>query len=221
MTKLNIYGSPNSTYLRTTRLACEEKGVAYDLQDVGNNTFADLKTPEHLAVHPFGRIPVMRHGDFVLFESTAICRYVDEAFDGPALQPATPADRALMSQWVSAIIDYMAPVMIGHFVVQFAFPSGADGKPDLATIEAAKPGIRNHCEILDRTLEGRTFLAGDGISIADFLLTPILHYVGNMPDGMAFFEGLDNLGLWWGAVSNRPSFKTTMPPMLQKSEQAA
>ena len=221
MAELYILGSPNSTYLRTTRMACEEKGVPYELKAVGEDTLADLKSPAHLAKHPFGRIPVMEHGDFILFESTAICRYVDEIFDGPALQPGEPRERALMMQWVTATIDYMAPVMLGRFVAQFIFPKGADGQPDLETIDAARPEVRHQCEILDRALEGRTYLAGDGPSIADCLLAPILHYVGNMPDGMASFEGLEELGRWWHAVSSRPSFKDTVPPMLVTPERAA
>ena len=221
MTKVIIYGSPNSTYVRSTRLACEEKGVAHELRAVGSNTIADLKTPEHKALHPFGRIPVMQHGDFTLFETSAICRYVDEAFDGPPLQPADLQERALMSQWVSAIKDYMVKDMVFDFVVQYAVPRGPDGQPDLDRIEAAKPRIRDHCEILDRALVGRTYLAGDGPSVADFLLTPIMHYVGNTPGGMPLFEGLDNLGRWWGAVSARASFKATVPPSLEHATEAA
>ncbi len=216
MADLIIHGSPNSGYLRTTRLACEEKGVAYELKPIGDGTIADLKAPAHLRLHPFGRMPVLQQGDFVLFESTAICRYVDAAFDGPALQPTDARQRALMDQWISAIKDYMTSDMNG-FVIAHVFPSGPDGRPDQERIEAARPKIRAHLEILDRALAGRTYLAGADPSIADFLLTPILHYVGNMPGGLELFDGLDNMGRWWHGVSERPSFAATKPPMLEKA----
>jgi glutathione S-transferase len=57
MANLEIIGFPQSTYVRVARMACEEKGVAYDLRP------APPHSPEVLAIHPFGKIPAMRHGD--------------------------------------------------------------------------------------------------------------------------------------------------------------
>ena len=216
MSTVIIHGSANSQFLRTARMACEEKGVAYELQPVGSNTLADLKSEAHKKLHPFGRIPVLAHGDFTLFETSAIARYVDEAFDGPALQPADVKDRAVMNQWISAINHYLVDAMIFNFVAQFAFPSGPDGTPDMAKIEAAKPRIREYNEILDRHLDGRTYLAGDAVTIADLLLAPIGHYVGSMPGGLPLFDGLENLGRWWYAMEKRDSFQATKPPMLEQ-----
>ena len=81
MANLEIIGFPQSTYVRVARMACEEKGVAYDLWP------APPHSPEVLAIHPFGKIPAMRHGDFELFESKAIGTYLDRMFPGPHLIP--------------------------------------------------------------------------------------------------------------------------------------
>ncbi len=221
MSDIVILGSPRSNFVWTARLACEEKGVPHTLEAVGTNTRDDLKTPDHLKLHPFGRIPVMRHGDFVLYESSAICRYVDEAFDGPALQPEDLQSRARMNQWISATCDYLVKDIVWNYVVQFAFPSGPDGAPDMARIEEAKPIVRQDVEIVDRALGDHAFLAGEDISIADFLLTPILTYLGNTPNGLVFFDGLENLGRWWQAVSTRPSFAATKPPLPGELSDAA
>lgn len=221
MSNVRIYGSPNSTFVRTARLACEEKGVPYDMLPVGENCFPDLKKPDHLARHPFGRIPVMQHGEVTIFESLAICRYVDETFDGPSLQPDSALERARMTQWTSAINDYIVPTMLRGYVAAIFAPPGLDIETDEERLESFREAIRDHCRILDEGLSGRTYLAGDNISIADFLLTPILHYLGNTLDGLSFFEGRDNIGRWWEAVSTRPSFKNTVPPFLTKENQAA
>ena len=221
MTELLIYGSANSSFVWTARLACEEKGVGYTLAAVGNNSFADLKSEEHLRLHPFGRIPAMRHGDFALFEAVAICRYVDEAFDGPALQPAEVRPRALMNQWISATNDYLVADLLRGFVAAHLFPSGPDGQPDAGVVERFEPKVRRHAQVIDRALDGRPYLAGDGITIADLLLAPIMGYVGNMPDGLELVDGLDNLARWWRAVSERPSFRATKAPALQNASQAA
>ena len=81
MATIEIIGIPGSTYVRAVRMACEEKGVPYELKP------AMPHSPEILALHPFGKVPAMRHGDFELCESNAIATYIDRAFAGPPLFP--------------------------------------------------------------------------------------------------------------------------------------
>src|SRR5580692_3641342 len=97
MTELEIIGAPQSNYVRSVRIACEEKGVAYKLSAIRPHT------PDVDAIHPFGKIPVMRHGDVVLCETKAICSYVDLAFEGPPLIPRDPVGAARTEQWISLI----------------------------------------------------------------------------------------------------------------------
>jgi glutathione S-transferase len=70
--------------------------------------------PEHLALHPFNRVPILRHGDFAVYETSAIASYIDEAFDGPRLTPQDVRQRARMNQWISAVNSYYYPYMIFH-----------------------------------------------------------------------------------------------------------
>jgi glutathione S-transferase len=90
---INLYGLERSVYTRIARLALEEKGAPYTLHEV--EIFgAEGVPPDHLVRHPFGRIPALEHGDFWLYETAAITRYVDEAFPGPGLQPQEAMTRA-------------------------------------------------------------------------------------------------------------------------------
>ena len=117
MSDIVIHGFPASTYTRTARLAAEEKGIAYSMAD------PEVGTDGYLALHPFGKMPAMTHGDVQLFETFAITRYFDEAFDGPALQPADLATRARMTQWVSAYVDYMYETIVrGPIVPRLVYP---------------------------------------------------------------------------------------------------
>ena len=76
---VKLYGAAWSVYVRIVRLALEEKQVRYDLVEV--DVFAETGVPqEHLTRHPFGRIPAFEHGDFQLYETGAIVRYIDDAF---------------------------------------------------------------------------------------------------------------------------------------------
>ena len=114
-------------------MVCEEKGVSHELEGV------ELGSDDHRRLHPFCKIPVMKHGGLVLHETTAICRYIDEAFDGPALQPADAADRALMDQWISTFVDYYYDCCIRHIVIQRLLVPARGGTPDEAMISDAIP----------------------------------------------------------------------------------
>lgn len=97
MPKPEIIGSARSTYTRVVRMVCEEKGIDYVL------TERMLGAPELVAIHPFGKMPVLRHGDFALCESKAIATYLDRSFPGPPLIPSDPRLAALTEQWVSLV----------------------------------------------------------------------------------------------------------------------
>jgi glutathione S-transferase len=87
MAVLEIIGAPGSPYVWTVRIACEEKGVDHELKPERPHS------PEVAAIHPLGKVPVMRHGDFTLCESKAITTYIDRTFDGPKLIPMTRGGR--------------------------------------------------------------------------------------------------------------------------------
>ena len=217
MPNIGLYGSSNSTFFRTARLAFEEKGAHYDVMPEGENTFPDRKKPEHLARHPYGRIPAMRHGDVELFESTAICAYVN----GASLVPGDPVEHARMVQWISATNDYIVPTVLRDYIAAIFAPPGLDVETDEDKNRAMRPAIHEQIRSLDDGFSDRIWLAGDAVSIADLLLASILHYLGNTLDGLKFFESHDNIGRWWHAVSDRRSFQATIPPFLDKESQAA
>ena len=207
MTELVILGNPLSTYTRSARMACEEKGVGYTLEAV------DPSTPEHRGVHPFGKIPALRHGDFGLYETMAICRYVDEAFDGPPLQPAGVAGRALMMQWMSATLDYLYPAMIRKLVFERLVAPMHGRTADEALIAAALPEIADQARILDAVLGQSAFLAGDQASLADLFLYPILFYVNFTPEGRRVLDAAPALAAWLARLGERASAQATMPPV--------
>src|ERR1700726_1966944 len=97
MSKVEIIGFAPSTYVRVVRMVCEEKGIDYELRPLPPHS------PDVVAVHPFGKIPVMRHGDFSLCESKAIATYLDLTFPGPKLIPTEPRQAALTEQWGSLV----------------------------------------------------------------------------------------------------------------------
>ena len=103
-----IYGPAFSTYVRSVRLALEEKGAPYRLEEI-NILEGAHQTPEHRARHPFAKVPAFEHDGFELYETAAMMRYVDETFAGPSLQPDDPPARAPMTQVHSLMNAYAYP----------------------------------------------------------------------------------------------------------------
>ena len=200
-----LYGDPRSTYVRAARMGLAEKGVRYTLQPVAPHS------PEILAVHPFGRVPVFRDGRLALFETSAILRYVDEAFRGPSLVPGTVRDRARCEQWVSAINAYLYGAMIRRYVLQYLVPKGRDGQPDRAVIDASVKEMTEQLGILDRAYGDNDFLAGRAPSMADLLLAPILYYVEQFPEGVELLPKYPNVVRAQGVIRSRASFRDTAP----------
>jgi glutathione S-transferase len=214
MAKVEIFGVPQSTYTRAARMACEEKATPYELKT------ARPHTPEVKAIHPFGKIPVMRHGDFELCESKAIATYLDLVFPGPKLIPTDPRQAALAEQWISLVNTRMDSTLVRTYLFAYIFPKTTDGKPDHETIEAVTPAMKEEIGLLDRAVAKGGYLAGDSYSFADINVMPILAYLKNLPESGAAIAAAKSLSDYYDRLSTRPSFKNTIPPPPPAQQQA-
>ncbi len=205
MSDVTIFGPPQSSYVWTTRLLCEEKGIPYELE----RQFPG--SDENLEMHPFGRVPVLRHGDFQVYETRAVTGYLDSAFDGPAFTPPDIMQKARMEQWISAISCYLYDDIIRKYVLQYLFPRGEDGEPDRETIEGTLPNVRRDVEAFERGFDGHPWLAGPSVSLADLFALPIFTYVSNFPEGQELLQGKPNLQRMINELQSRPSFDRTVP----------
>jgi glutathione S-transferase len=169
------------------------------------------------AIHPFGKIPVMRHGDVELCESKAIVSYIDRVFDGPKVIPQDPKLGAQVEQWVSLGNLEFDKVMIRQYVVGYVFPKEA-GKPDMAAIGAAAETMKRQVEVLDRAVEKSGHLVGDQFTFADINILPMLFYVGRFEEGKALYGAAPNLSAYMERHFARPSFQASKPPPPPKKD---
>src|SRR5258708_2977289 len=95
MSEFIVHSIPGSPFGRAVLTTLEEKGASYRFSPVAPGT---LRSPEHLARHPFGRVPVLEHNGFLLYETQAILRYLDRVLPAPALTPSDPKRAARMDQ---------------------------------------------------------------------------------------------------------------------------
>lgn len=208
MAKPIVYGASYSTYTRSVLLALIEKGVPCELVEV--DVFAgSAASSDHLARHPFGKIPAFAHGDFQLYETAAILRYVDEAFPGPALQPADPPGRARMTQLIGILDSYAYRTMVWDIFVERSRGVSEEGPSDEAKIAAAVPKAARCFAAIGDLMAGAPFLAGDRLTLADLHAVPIVAYLRLTPEGRTLMEASPQIGRWWTAMASRPSVEAT------------
>ncbi len=205
MNRVQIIGVPQSTFVRAVRIAAEEKGVGYDLVP------APPKSPQVSAIHPLGKVPVMRHGDIELFESKAIATYFDRAFPGPRLIPEDAVAAARVEQWVSLMNSGFQPAF-GAYIAGYFFPGTADGSPDRERIDAVLGKVEHALGVIDRGVTPRGHLVGDDFTLADIAVLPTLYYLTRLPESAAVIAALPALPAYIERHGQRASVKTTVPP---------
>ena len=212
MSDVIVFGFHRSTYVNVVRLVLTEKGVEFRFHDTEN----EMYTAEHRARHPFGRVPVLQHGDFVLYETSAIAAYVDEVFEGPKLTPNAPRPRARMNQWISNVNAYVYPYMIYHISHERNVFPELGIEPKQAIIDRALPIAKRCLEVIDRELaDGRPFIVGEQLTLADFFLLPMLTAFGFAPEAKQLLPSFDHIAAWDARMSRLPNvvrFRATLPP---------
>jgi glutathione S-transferase len=203
-----LYGLSRSVYTRIARLALEEKGVSYTLEEV--EIFGSSGAPaEHLARQPFGRIPAFAHDGFMLYETGAITRYVDETFAGTRLQPQDARSRARMNQVIGIVDSYAyRPMVWGVFGTRIVAPRAGTEVNETIVAEALAKS-RTCCFALQAILGTNRYFTGAELTLADLHALPILLYFSLTPEGVAALAAHPRLRAWLDNVAARPSVQRT------------
>jgi glutathione S-transferase len=217
MSTIIVHGIPGSPYVRIPLLACEEKGVPYRLAPMG---FGDAKSAEHLRRQPFGRIPAIEHGDFKLYEVSAIIRYIDQAFGGPALTPADPLAQARMNQVMNIVDWYVMPsISVGIGFNRVIRPKFGMASVE-AEVSAALPMARTCVAALDEIIGSKPFFAGESLSLADLMAYAHLDFFALTPEGHELLAN-SPLSAWLERMNRRSSAANTTWERLEQGDKAA
>lgn len=200
MADVEVYGAPISNYVRAVRVACFEKGIDYEFDPERYKSREDFRSDAHLRLHPFGKMPAFRHGDYVIFETLAILHYIDEAFDGPALRPADLVGRTQVLQWCSSAVDYIYGAAMRSYVIPIFF--GGVAPEDLAD---ALPRLKEVTAIVDEAYSESPFLVGGQFSLADMIVLPIFTALSRFGDGPELIAKNASLAEALAAFHKRPS----------------
>jgi len=200
MTQLVLFGPPQSSYVRTARMACIEKSVPHVLEPLA------IGSDDNARLHPWKRVPAMRHGELRLYETSAIVRYVDDIGSGASLIPATPAARAAMEQWISAINCYIYDSVVRNYALRYFLPRLRGQEVDLAAVHAGIPDMERDIAQLDAGYAGGAWLAGDALSLADLFVAPIAQTVAMFPEGKAALGRARHLSRAYDQLAQRESY---------------
>ena len=209
MSEFVIHGVPGSPFVRAVQMGLEEKGAPYRLHAMGPS---ESKSVEYLKRHPFGRVPAIEHGDYQLYETQAILRYVDAVFPEPSLQPRDPRAIGRMNQIIGINDWYLFPKVAAAIVFQRVVGPALLGlKTDEAAVAAAIPDARVCIATLDELLGDQAYFAGDALSLADIILAPQLDFLAVTPEGRDLLSGR-KLNGWLDRMNARPSMIATQRP---------
>jgi len=199
---VQIYGYPGSNFTRTVLMAAHEKGIDYE------SIPARPHSDEIKAIHPFGHIPVMVDGDLKLAESKAIARYIDAAFEGPALIPSDPKEAAVINQWISMVASTMDQILVRRYIVQYLFNKDEDGNVIRTEIDMAIKRFRRLFATLEEAVAPGC-LGGDTFTLADCFLMPMLAGAQRFPESKEYYDACPNLQAYFARHSQRPCWVET------------
>ena len=197
---IKILGRPNSVNVQKVMWTAAEIGVNVDRQDIGG-AFGGNDTEDYLAKNPNGQVPTLVDGDFVLWESQAIVRYLSESYGVAPWYPASLKDRGLCSQWMDWYIANLHPAMTVMF---WQLIRTSDADRNNAAVATAAVDAAKEWAILDKHLENNAYLLGDGLTMGDVPLGCAAYRWHSMdierPD-------LPNLKRWWDSLAARDAYK--------------
>jgi glutathione S-transferase len=204
MSDFVVHSHPGSPFGRSVMATLEEKGAPFRLARLAP------KSAEHLALHPFGRIPIFDHDGFRFYETQAILRYLDRVLPTPPLTPADPKRAARMDQ-VMNINDWYLFQGVGNVIVfhRVVGPRVMGTVPDEEAIKVAMPRAHTVFDELARLLGTQPYFAGDAISLADLMIAPAMAFFTLTPEWSALGAPHANLVAWLAQMEARPSMKAT------------
>ncbi|GAA0778729.1 glutathione S-transferase family protein [Roseibium denhamense] len=204
--QIKIWGRINSSNVRKVLWCAEELGLDYEQIDAGG-AFGVVQSPDYLALNPNGRIPCLQDGDFVLWESNAICRYLARKYGAAPFAPDDLESWSRADQWMDWVINFGLPFRNLFWEMVRTKPEDRDP----AVIETGIAHCTGLLEVADAVLAKQPYLSGDELGVGDIPFGSLAYAWFNMeierPD-------LPHLAAWYQRLADRSAYqKGVMSPL--------
>jgi glutathione S-transferase len=166
-----VLGRHSSSNVQKVLWTLNEIGVPYTREDYGGK-FGRTQGAEYLHLNPSGTIPTVIDGDFVIWESNTVCRYLANKYGATDLYPPDTRDRALCERWMDWTLGSLHPALVPLYAMLVRTPEAAR---DRAAIENMREKCMKLFSVLDDALEEGGFLTGRTLTLADIAIGPWLH----------------------------------------------
>jgi glutathione S-transferase len=203
--KMKLYFNPLSPNVRRVRLTAAVLGLELE-ERLLDFSKGEHKNPEYLALNPNGAVPTLVDGDFVLTESRSIMQYLASKKPESGLLPKDEAARADVTRWQFWDAAHFSP-QLGTLVFEKMIKGMMGlGEPDAAKIQEAQTNFRRFAAVLDKRLEGKQFVVGNSLTIADLTLGSSLMYATQVEAPLADFP---NIKAWFSRITSLDGWKKT------------
>jgi len=199
---LTIFGRTNSVNVQKVLWCLAELGMPFERIDAGLE-HGKNNDPWYLALNPNGRVPLLQDGNFSLWESNTIVRYLAARFSRGGLWPESPETRALAERWM----DWQLSTLVRPVSMVFwnLIRTPADRR-DAEVVARGTDEANRAVEILDGHLRAQPFVAGDVFTMGDIPVGAVVHRWLALPG--VDRPALPALQAWHARLTERPAFRS-------------
>lgn len=211
-----LYHYPLSPFSRKVRLSLAEKRIEVELVE---ERFWE-QDADFLRRNPAGKVPVLKMGDRMMADSTAICEYLEETHPTPSLLPDGAENRYEVRRLVAWFDDKFNAEVTAKLMGERVFRKVmGTGYPDSANVKAGSKAIKYHLDYMAWLLDQRRWLAGDALSLADFAAAAhlsCLDYVSDVDWNRSVI-----VKDWYAKIKSRPAFRSILADQISGFPQPA
>lgn len=208
--QVEIFGPSFSNFVRSIMLLCEEYEIEYTTGLEFSGETVEFKSEQHLQLHPYGKLPVLKHGELILTETASICRYIQTTFDGH-LPSKFPIHQLARIDAFSAIVSiYIDKALIRDYLLEFAFPKGEAGEVRLDVAKEMQGAARVALSVIEGELLQGDALNNIHLSVADVLIAPMLHYISTLPASFNLLTEFPHTNQYLSQLMMRDSFNKVL-----------
>nr|QLP89083.1 glutathione S-transferase 4 [Vitis rotundifolia]QLP89084.1 glutathione S-transferase 4 [Vitis rotundifolia] len=207
---MKVYGPVRAACPQRVLACLVEKGVEFEVVHVDLDS-GEQKRPDFLLRQPFGQVPVVEDGDFRLFESRAIIRYIAAKYaeQGPDLLGKSLEEKAVVDQWLE-VEAHNFNELVYTLVLQLLILPRMGERGDLALAHTCEQKLEKVFDVYEQRLSKSRYLAGDSFTLADLSHLPAIRNLVKEAGMAHLVTERKSVSAWWEDISNRAAWKKVM-----------